>query len=213
MVIINNAKKLAKEIYKIYPEAKFQVEERWNEFEKLGKLGDEESLFLELSFCVLTANWTAKGGIKAQKEIGSGFITLSLEELESALRKVGHRFPKTRAKYIYENRWIIEKLKSIISMEHKKAREYLVKNVKGIGWKESSHFLRNIGVCEVAILDKHILKILKNYELIEEIPKFWNKKRYLAVENVFKIVSNEFGICPGKFDLYVWYYLKGIVEK
>jgi len=170
-------------------------------------------LFSELSFCVLTANWSAKGGIKAQKEIGNGFITFSLEELEIALRKVGHRFPKTRAKYIYQNRWIIGNLKKIISLNNCEAREFLVKNIKGIGWKESSHFLRNIGKCDIAILDKHILKILRDYKLIEEIPKFWNKKRYLTIENIFKIVSKEFDICPGKFDLYVWYYLKGVVEK
>lgn len=136
-----------------------------------------------------------------------------MEELEIALRKVGHRFPKTRAKYIYQNRWIIGNLKKIISLNNCEAREFLVKNIKGIGWKESSHFLRNVGKCDIAILDKHILKILRDYKLIEEIPKFWNKKRYLTIENIFKIVSKEFDICPGKFDLYVWYYLKGVVEK
>ena len=40
-------------------------------------------------------------------------------------------------------------------------REWLVENVRGMGYKESSHFLRNIGLGEnIAILDRHILKNL-----------------------------------------------------
>jgi len=53
----------------IRDEARTLVETRWEEFENLKKNGDEEELFAELSFCVLTANWSAQGGIKAQKTI------------------------------------------------------------------------------------------------------------------------------------------------
>lgn len=205
---------MVEEIKKIYFDAKELVENRWNEFLKLKKSDNELLLFSELSFCVLTANWSASGGIKAQKEIGDGFYTLSLSDLEKALKKVGHRFPKARAKYIYENRWIVGKLINLIkSYDVYTIREYLVKNIKGIGWKEASHFLRNIGFCEVAILDKHILRMLHKYKYIDEIPKSWSKKRYLEIEKIFNEISNEFGECPGKFDLYVWYYIKGKVEK
>ncbi|MDK2885714.1 MAG: N-glycosylase/DNA lyase [Thermosipho sp. (in: thermotogales)] len=213
MVKIKKLRKLLEDINSILDIAKNQVEKRWEEFKKIGKQGSEEDLFVELSFCVLTANWSAKGGIKAQEEIGKGFITYSLDELELALRKVGHRFPKARAKYIFQNRWVIGNLKKIITLNVDESREYLVKNIKGIGWKESSHFLRNVGICDVAILDKHILRILKEYELIEQIPKSWSKNRYLEIEKIFKKVSKMFEECPGKFDLYLWYYLKGVVEK
>ncbi|WP_073072999.1 N-glycosylase/DNA lyase [Thermosipho atlanticus] len=210
---MKNVGELIEEIKRIYSNAKEEVEKRWAEFENLGKNGTEEELFIELSFCILTANWTAKDGIKAQKEIKDGFLTLNLEELENALRKVGHRFPKARSKYIYENRWILGKLKEIVSNDTNDARVFLVNNIKGIGWKESSHFLRNVGKCDVAILDKHVLRLLKKYDLIKEIPKSWNKNRYLSIEKIFKQVAQEFGECPGKFDLYLWYYLKGVVEK
>ncbi|QTA37752.1 N-glycosylase/DNA lyase [Thermosipho ferrireducens] len=203
----------SQEIESIFDKAKPLVEERWAEFEILGKKGSEEDLFLELSFCVLTANWTARGGIKAQKEIGSGFIRFSEEELEEALRKVGHRFPKARAKYIVENRWIIGKLRKIINLPLFEAREFLVKNVMGIGWKEASHFLRNAGFCDIAILDKHILKLMKKFRLINEIPKGWSKKKYLMYEEKLRGVSNKLGECLGKLDLYLWYYVKGQVDK
>ena len=123
----------------IRDEARTLVETRWEEFENLKKNGDEEELFAELSFCVLTANWSAQGGIKAQKTIGRGFATLPQEELAEMLVSVGHRYPQARAEYIVSNRWIIGRLKALI--EEPDPREFLVKNVKGLGWKESSHFL------------------------------------------------------------------------
>ncbi len=139
-------------------------------------------------FCILTANWKAKGGIKAQKLITKvGFAEYPPEEqLVSLLKKIGHRFPNTRAKYIIENRWIIGDLKSLIQQHYVNARTFLVDKIKGIGWKESSHFLRNTGVEDVAILDKHILKIMKTYQLIEDFPKpGWNKSSYLKLEKKF----------------------------
>ncbi len=194
-------------------QAKNLVEERWKEFEELGKSGTSEDLFCELSFCVLTANWSAAGGIKAQQEIGKGFLELDEDELKLALKKVGHRFPNARASYIVSNKWMIEKLKEILQMPTPKARDYIVENAKGIGWKEASHFLRNVGKGDVAILDKHILRIMKNTMLIDEIPKGWTKKRYLSYEEALKPIAQHFFMPLGKLDLYLWYSVKKRVDK
>lgn len=190
------------------------VEERVEEFKKLGRTGSEEELFSELSFCVLTANWSASRGIRVQKEIGKeGFINLSREELGERLTRLGHRFPYKRAEFIVENRYLIGSLREIISLKISDARRLLVKEAKGIGWKESSHFLRNVGRLEVAILDRHILNLLKEVGLIEEIPKGWTEKRYLSIEDRFIELSNGFGRLPGETDLYIWYLIKRKVEK
>ncbi len=191
--------------------AKPIVEKRWAEFVELGQNGTNEELFSELSFCVLTANWSANGGIKAQKEIGSGFVYLSEEDLSQKLREVGHIYPEARAKYIVQNRWIVEKIKDVLKMDN--VREYLVDNIKGIAWKESSHFLRNIGFSDFAILDKHVLRMMNSFGLIDEFPRSLNKKKYLMYENVLRDVAEKFGEPLGKFDLYIWYSIKGKVEK
>ncbi len=204
---------LINSIEEIWDESTSLVEKRWNSFLDLGKNGSEEELFSELSFCVLTANWSAKGGIKAQKEIGNGFCTFTREELEDALRKVGHRFPSARSNYIVQNRWIIGKLKRVISMPSEKAREYIIENVKGIGWKESSHFLRNVGVGNVAILDKHIMRMMVSAKIIDEIPKRWTKSRYLDYESRLIPVAKHFKVSFGKLDLYMWYAVKKSVDK
>jgi len=106
----------------------------------------------------LTANWTAQGGIKAQKLIGkAGFIHLDEDELSKKLSELGHRFPKARASYIIKNRKIIGQLKQLTTIDPFEAREWLVNNAIGIGYKEASHFLRNTGVEKLAILDRHVL--------------------------------------------------------
>lgn len=190
------------------------VEERIGEFRRLGSSGSEEELFSELSFCVLTANWSAGGGIRAQKEIGiSGFINLSQEELSRRLSELGHRFPHKRAEFIVKNRHLINNLKEIISFSAPDARRLLVREAKGIGWKEASHFLRNIGQLEVAILDRHILKILHEAGCIEDIPSGWTEKKYLSIEERFRELAERFGKPPGETDLYIWYMIKGKVEK
>ncbi|BBE30339.1 putative N-glycosylase/DNA lyase [Tepiditoga spiralis] len=205
---------LVKELFNIKPECNTLVENRFKEFENLGKNGSEEDLFSELSFCVLTANWSAKGGIRAQKEIGNGFINLSEEKLIEALKSVGHRFPKARAKYIVSNRWIIGNLKALIKKDPFEAREYIVKNIKGISWKESSHFLRNCGISNLAILDKHIMRLMIKAGLLNELPKSgWSKKKYIEIEEKLRPISKKFEEPIGKLDLYMWFMAKKSVDK
>jgi len=200
-------------IKSIWNEATPLVESRWKEFVEIGENGSEEELFSELSFCVLTANWSARGGIIAQKKIGDGFCNLSQEELVKKLKEVGHRFPFARAKYIVQNRWIVGKLRKVTLMPPEEAREYIVKNVKGIGWKESSHFLRNVGIGNFAILDKHIMRLMKTSGIIDELPKGWTKSRYLDYESRLIRVAEYFDVLPGKLDLYMWYLEKNTVDK
>lgn len=207
-------KSAIEKIKRIEEEAYPLVEQRIREFEALGKYGDELDLFSELSFCVLTANWSAQGGIKAQNYIGKiNFAKLSQEELIKKLKEVGHRYPDTRARFIVENRKLIGRLRDIWNLPSKDARKILVKEAKGIGWKEGSHFLRNTGKLDVSILDKHILKFLLEEEIIDELPKGWTEKKYENVENKFKELSFLLNKTPGETDLYIWYLIKGKVEK
>ncbi|MGC8970980.1 MAG: N-glycosylase/DNA lyase [bacterium] len=207
-------KKFIAELKAIEDRAKPLVDERIHQFKRLGSYGSEEELFSELSFCVLTANWSAIGGIKAQEKIGTlGFIEYSQEELSQILSELGHRFPNKRAEFIVKNRGLLGKLRKFISLPSTEARKELVKSAKGIGWKESSHFLRNVGNLDVGILDRHILRVLKVVRLIDTIPKNWTEKRYLLIEERFKELSYRFGRLPGETDLYIWYLVKGKVEK
>ena len=94
------------------------------------------------------------------------------------------------------------------------AREWLVENVKGLGYKEASHFLRNIGLGEdLAILDRHILKNLTLLGVIDEVPSSPTKRIYIEIEQKMSAFSQKAGIPMGQLDLLLWYKEAGEVFK
>ena len=72
-------------------------------------------------------------------------------------------------------------------------------NVKGMGLKEANTRVEKSWFGEnIAILDRHILKNLKELNVIEEIPKsisekkiLWNRKKKMT--GIFKIFKNKNG--------------------
>jgi N-glycosylase/DNA lyase len=200
------------ELKKIIEKCKDIVEKRIKEFENIGT--DEDLIFKELCFCILTANFSAEKGIIIQNTINNGFINLSKEELYNELIKLGYRYPN-RSEYIIEARKYYGNLLKIIKSfsNTKSLREWLVKNIKGIGYKEASHFLRNIGFKDVAIIDRHILRFLKNKGLIIEDLKNLTRKRYLEIENLLSGIANKLNITLAELDLYIWYLMTGKILK
>ncbi len=189
------------------------VDKRMWEFEELSQKGNAE-WFSELCFCILTANGSAQRGIKIQEVIGpEGFLGDSEERLAARLKGLGHRFPNTRAKFILAARKHADVKDRIRDRNSKSARRWLIEHIKGLGWKESSHFLRNVGYKDVAIIDRHILWIMKEYGLIERVPKSVNRRFYLECEDKLKEMGIKTGLRLAELDLYLWYMKTGKVLK
>ena len=185
------------------------------EFEKVGSSG-ANSVFNELCFCLMTANFSAHGGIKIQNSIGDGFSILSEEELAKKLGELGHRFPNVRAKYVVNARASKEKLIKILKEigDDLILRDWVVKNIKGLGMKEASHFLRNIGYKNLAIIDFHIIDLLVKNNLIEPVKRgSISPKKYLEIENVLRKISRKTSLHLGELDLYLWYLETGKILK
>ncbi len=131
------------------------------------------------------------------------------------------RFKYKKAGYIIEarNKFLIDGKLTIKSLvirfsDAYTAREWLVRNVKGIGYKEASHFLRNIGYgTDLAILDRHILKNLRSLQVIEVVPASLSRRRYLEIEEGMKELSEKVGIPMSHLDLVLWYKETGEVFK
>ncbi len=191
------------------------IRQRVNEFSSFQNKSSSE-IFKELCFCLLTANFSAQGGIKIQNAIGDGFFSLSEEELAEKLAELGHRFPNMRAKFIYEARQHKDSIKETLDSHEGdlQRREWLVKNIKGLGMKESSHFLRNIGFFDVAIIDFHIVDILVDNKLIEKPKnKSLSSKRYIEIENILRELAEKTQTSLGELDLYLWFEETGSVLK
>jgi N-glycosylase/DNA lyase len=188
------------------------INKKIKEFKNINK-NSQEVLFSELCFCILTANFDAEKSIKIQNELGDYFYMLSENDLARKLKKLGYRFPNTRAKYISESLQCVDILqKNIQSSDHEKIRTWLINNVKGIGCKEASHFLRNIGFENYAIIDFHIVDILVRYNLIKK-PKTLTRKKYLEIENILKLIAEKSDLSLAELDLYLWYIETGKILK
>ncbi len=187
------------------------VDSKIKEFESFSKKSND-SLFKEMCFCILAANFTAERALKIQKAVGNGFLTLGEKQLAKELKKLGHRFPNSRARHIVMARAHKDNLKEILQMEGTQLREWLVENVMGLGYKEASHFLRNIGKTDYAIIDFHIIDVLAKHNLIET-PKTVTKKKYLEIENVLQKIAQKTELKLGELDLYLWYSETGKILK
>ena len=191
------------------------IDSRMKKFEELGNKNSKE-IFKELCFCILTANFSAQGGIKIQNAINDGFLTLSEKKLAKKLSELGHRFPNARAKYIFEARIHKDNIKKTLESfnDESETRAWIVKNIKGIGMKEASHFLRNIGYKNLAIIDFHIIDLLVKNNLIEK-PKSKSlaPKKYIEIENLLRKIAEKTNLSLGELDLYLWYEETGKILK
>ena len=93
-------------------------------------------------------------------------------------------------------------------------REWILKNIKGMGMKEANHVLRNLGFGkEIAILDRHILRNLLGLSVIDEVPKTLTIKKYYEIEEKMREYSLFAGINMDELDLTLWYKEAGEVFK
>lgn len=197
---------------------KAMVDERMDEFRRVHGMNSQE-WYVELVYCLLTAYSSALMGQRCVDTLccNGTLMEGDLSNIKACLVNEGHRFANTRAEYIYNTRDLAPRIKSIIQSfkDTAAARLWLVDNVKGVGWKEASHYLRNVGYFNVAIIDRHILSNMAEHELItvNEAKKSLTKKRYLAYEEVLSMVAERLEMSLGELDLYLWYRKTGKVLK
>jgi len=194
-------------------EVKKFIDERLSEFREI-KNKSMNLIFKELCFCIMTANCSAAKCIEVHENIRDGFLILNETELAEKFKDFGYRFPNIRSKYIFQARDKMSDLDAVIKSGNKcnDLREWIVKNIKGIGYKEASHFLRNIGYIDYAIIDFHIIDVLVKYNYIQK-PKSLTKTKYLEIENVLKNLANNLNLNLAELDLYLWYLETGKILK
>ena len=204
---------------KEYDLKKEKIKQRLRDFEEVFNKGNKK-IFEELCFCILTPNASAKMGINAMNSVKPILYTGNLQDLQNALKSSGYRYPNKRAEYILEVREFIKNIlqfqlkEKILSFDDKdELRDYIVNNIKGVSYKESSHFLRNIGFKGYCIIDKHILNCLTELDILESNKRPINKKQYLEIEQKMKEFSNTLNINIDELDLLLWSHKTGEILK
>ncbi len=193
------------------------VLQRLEEFRKTWEKGDE-AVFEELVFCILTAGASALMGLKGVEALRPVLWTATVDEV--AQRIHFHLYPVARAQYIVAAREIVQnemvgQLKNWVEnwRGYNARRDACVQKFKGIGYKEASHFLRNIGFRGYAILDKHILRSLNAFGVIDSDRPPSTRNRYLAIEQRYIAFAENVGIDPDELDLTLWASRTGMIVK
>lgn len=208
-------------IKEAYSERCEEIRQRIGEFEDIWQNGTDEKLWEEMVFCFFTGGCSAKMGMRSIEAVRSILLTGTHEELMNAL--VGkHRYPRARSGYIVASRDFLQEhcnlelRKKLNSFENPlERRDWLVKEkrVKGLGYKEASHFLRNIGLKGYAILDKHILRSLAELGIIEDPKPPSTRTKYLAIEEKLKHLAVVTEIDFDELDLVLWSMKTGEILK
>jgi len=210
-------KALSSSYKKIRPE----IKKRLSEFRPIHK-SDNRKIFSELCYCILTANASAVRCNEAIGQLEKRDLLLKGEPKDIRLILRGRaRFHNKKADYIvgarklFKSSGVLDIKSKLVAGDVIKVRDWLVENIKGFGYKEASHFLRNIGLGKnMAILDRHILKNLKKYGVIKKVPDSVGSRRvYLEIEDRMRVFSRKTGIPLEDIDLLFWSMQTGFVFK
>lgn len=187
------------------------IKRRLKEFAGNKRLSPEEK-FVELCFCICTPQSQAK---KVAEVIHNDNADLLMkapqEKLENELRSKT-RFYKNKARYIVHARGHMHNISNLpVSAVH--AREWLVSNIKGLGYKEASHFLRNIGYGDICIIDRHVITIMHEAGVFKKNEPPKNVKEYLLMEQKVKDFAKQLKIDVDELDLLMWSMRTGFVFK
>jgi N-glycosylase/DNA lyase len=206
--------KLPEPWHSTFEERKIAISGRLEDFANV----PASQYFYELAFCILTPQSSAMNAEKTILELErDNFFGMGFDPT-SYLRDPKHyiRFHNTKAKRLLVIRESFSELLACLtntSLTAEQKRDIMLDSVKGLGLKESSHFLRNIGVRGLAILDRHILKHLLRLRVIREIPASLTTKRYLEIEKQWKRFAKRVDISIDKLDLLFWSMETGEIRK
>lgn len=195
----------------LYRRRRGDIEARLREFRHIWESGSDYELFRELVFCLLTPQsgalrcWQAVCRLEERNLLLKG----NFGELREELRTV--RFMNNKAQNIIRARELFigggRTLREILSSERDDGarREWLQRNVRGLGMKESSHYLRNIGLgARLAILDRHILRRLHAFGVITSMPASLSTPRYREIEGRYLSFADDLAMDQQHLDLLFW---------
>ncbi len=209
------------ELKRDYRKKKPAIVRRLSEFKALYEKGDR-AIFEELCYCILTAGSSAKMGMRTVETLKDILHTGSEKQLQQRAKAQRVRFWRIRPSYIFQTR---EYLKDICDMKLRRLmesfecrqarRDFFAKNksIRGLGYKEASHFLRNIGFPGYAILDKHILNSLREMGVIGRRIRPTTRARYLEIERRLEEFAQQTGIDMDHLDLLLWSRKTGEILK
>jgi N-glycosylase/DNA lyase len=200
-----------------------EIRKRLGEFDEVWRKGSDARLWEELVYCIFTAGASARMGLDSVDAVRSLLLDGEAKAMTKALKKAGaHRFPVARPRYIVVTRDYFRAHFGMALRKHLREfsdpferRDWLAqeKQVKGLGYKEASHFLRNVGVKGHAILDKHVIRCLAEVGVVDSPKPPQTRKKYLEVEQELIRFAKDIRVDFDELDLVLWSMKTGEILK
>ncbi len=201
------------------------VEERLKDFYTLRNTSNRR-IFSELTYCILTPQSNALACDRVVEELDRLGILSNprrrRSELEGVLKKT--RFWRNKSRYVLKawERYMdggkdmkAELELDLSPQENKTLRNNIRRDMRGmgIGMKEASHFLRNIGRGQgIAILDRHIMRCMHQMGIIED-DSLKSEKDYLRIEDIIGGFCQRENFSMEELDLLLWSARTGFIYK
>ena len=193
---------------------------------------DERGLWWELSCCVLSsqvpfglavaaADAVEKSGLLLDGRLDVDALTKKLERVLTARLHVdkrlrSYRFPASRARQLALTRLAvtceagtIERL-AFDGRDVLETRAWLVRHAPGLGPKQSSMFLRNIGASyDLAVLDRHVIDYMSALGIYDGAKRFISDlPAYRRHETVLRTYATRRGFPVGLLDWAIWIVMR-----
>lgn len=204
--------KQRRELLELYELRGEEIRNQLLEFKETLQKADDLGIFHELSFCILSSGVGPQIAGQCMRAIGEKLGNGEEDELLGHIETI-HKYAENASRYIVFTREYLKKehgflLKSLVSSfeDRVERRDFFAKNpgIKGLGYMQASHFLRNLGFSGYAILDRNNLASLFELGIIGETKYPLTKKRYLETESLMTEAAHELGISLDEFDLLLW---------
>jgi N-glycosylase/DNA lyase len=207
-------KKDLQELTSSYDEHRDAIRSRLDEFRAV----PQRRWFYEMCYCLLTPQSSARQCALVASELERRGFQKKPFDAAPLLRSFegGYvRFHNVKAQRLLAaaEQWKQTRERLTTDMPDRHLRNTLAETVGGLGYKEASHFLRNIGRTDVAIVDRHIIRNLVRLTLLPAWPKSISRRRYMEIEALFEDLAVTLGIPIDELDLLLWRRETGFLLK
>ena len=207
----------------VHFERRKEIRARLREFDQVWQTGSDKLLWEEMVYCIFTAGASAMSGSVAVDAVRPLLQDGTRAAITRALKKrPAYRFHNVRAEYVVSTRSYLRDSVSMRLRDQLESftdpfarRDWLAGNreIKGLGYKEASHYLRNVGFKGYGILDKHIVRCLAELGVIDSSKPPTTRARYLETESRMRQFSRAVGIDFDELDLALWSMKTGKILK
>ena len=174
----------------------------------LESFSDNKDYIRELIFCICTPNTSFIKARNAAFTLSPVVDGMYLSEIVEQLNDFGISGAKEKALFIHKisvNMDLVYEFLSetMNSFDHEHAREHIYSSnyIFGVGFVEISHLIRNTGFSQnVAILDRYMLKKLKECGVISSIPHVLDIITYGEIEISMGHYAKELNMSVAELD-------------